>query len=50
MVTFRTQFKRNSAFLVNKITKKYMTFTENYRPHAAARPRGLKIWAAAAAF
>ena len=32
------------SFLVKKITKKYMTFTENYRP------RGFKIWAAAAAF
>ena len=46
MVTFRTQFKKFSHFW----SKKYMTFTENYQPRAAARPRGFKIWAAAAAF
>ena len=49
---FQNTILEIQPFSVKKITKKYMTFTENYRPRAAARPRGFKTWAkvAAAAF
>ena len=35
---FQNTIYEIQPFLVKKITKKYMTFTENYRPRTAAQP------------